>query len=101
MEKQNRYMPENESPAESLRRRIAEERNGKFSALIPYRETIQAEFEISVPLRCIVRNIQADIQARIKRGEDVVSGPVNRYFLAQYLKHIGLSKRRNHHGESV
>jgi hypothetical protein len=75
-------MPETESPADRLRRRIAEERNGRFAALEPYREVIQSETEIGTPQRCLIRHLQK---------ENVL---VSRYTFAQYLQHIGLGKSR-------
>jgi len=75
-------MAETESPADHLRKRIAEERNGKFAALEPFREVIQTEIEMGTPQRCIIRNL---------RKENV---HVTRYTFGLYLRHIGLTKRR-------
>ena len=75
-------MAETESPADRLRRRIAEQRNGKFAALEPYREVIQAEIEMGTPQRSLIHHLQKE------------NVPVSRYTFAQYLKFIGLGKRR-------
>ena len=77
-------MSETESPADELRRLIAEDKDRKFAKFTPFREVIQEEYEISQSQRTIIRYLKL---------KNIV---VSRYALVQYLRHIGLIKRTKH-----